>query len=187
MDRSIVVMASLAGTAFTVLTWTGYRVHAADRAALRDLERRLEMRSEAPSEPIRASDDDTRPLAELEEAVQELALRMRRLEHVSQRTPIPGRTQPPESRLEPEPAEPLARGGEPDAALRQEFDECLAQLIESGWDFSGSREGFERFLALAREKPVCSTSRSPIWRHTWRRIRTTSRAGRHSPIPMSGS
>ncbi len=145
MDRTIVWSASMTGAVCALFAWTGYRVHAADRATTAALEERvnaLAARLEEPRDARIKRDEPETGLDVIEARVEELRMRVARLER------------PPRVAVVEEATAPVAvapdDGAVGDAAHTAEFEALLSRMIANGWDFSRSSDEYERFLELAR-------------------------------------
>ena len=155
MDRKTTVIAGVAGVAFVMLAWSGYWVHAADREDLEELRARLDgLTAEAAIASPSGGEDDasSKGIREIERALEELSMRMTRIESTSRRVAV--------GISPPTPEEELASAGDetasvgPDEAARQEFEELLAELVKSGWDYTNLGDNYQRFLEMARSTGI---------------------------------
>ena len=150
MNRSIFVLVGAELVALAALAWAGYRVHAADRSDLQELTDRLDRLADDGARPAPVAAAGTESVEELERVVDELRVRLANLETGSRRTALAVTTDEEQPTGEPEVADEAEEPGAPNDPGRSEFDGILAKLIGNGWDFSDSRDDFERFLELAR-------------------------------------
>ncbi len=151
LTRNVAWIASLIALALFILAWSGYRVHAADSAALRSLESRVLEIANEPRPVAQEVRDYSASLESCRESIEALTTRLSQLERNLTRTPAP-RVAKEDTSLAKETVQHAPNlDVESDSQASSELEALVHKLAKNGWDFTENPESFERFLKLAKE------------------------------------